>query len=110
AGGFVQIVDTVPGFSRAYNYNMSSGFSTKFYGMFGGMGRVQAVRHVVTPSVNFQYTPDFSADRYGFYRDFVSPTGQMTRYSIFENTVFGGPGNQRKDRKSTPSELQSREN
>src|SRR5690606_8591891 len=86
---------TVPGFSRAYNYNMSSGFSTKFYGMFGGVGRVQAVRHVVTPSVNFQYTPDFSADRFGFYRDFVSPTGQMTRYSIFENTVFGGPGNQR---------------
>ncbi len=95
AGGFVQIIDTVPGFSRAYNYSMSSGLSTKFYGMFGGMGRVQAVRHVVTPSVNFQYTPDFSTDQYGFYRDFVSPTGVMTRYSIFENTVFGGPGNQR---------------
>ncbi|SEM93635.1 LPS assembly outer membrane protein LptD (organic solvent tolerance protein OstA) [bacterium A37T11] len=89
--GYVQTVDTVRGFNRNYNYSISSGLSTKVYGMYGKIGKMQAMRHMITPSVNFNYTPDFSNPRYGFYRDFITPGGDTTNYSIYRNNVFGGP-------------------
>jgi len=93
AGGFVTVTDTVSGFSRAYDYSLSSGFSTKVYGMkeFKG-GKLAAVRHVITPSVNFNYRPDFSDERFGFYRRFQDANGNERQYSIYDGTVFGGPG------------------
>jgi hypothetical protein len=93
AGGFATVTDTVSGFSRAYDYAVSSGFSTKVYGMkeFKG-GKLAAVRHVITPSVNFNYRPDFSDERFGFYRRMQDAAGNLREYSIYEGTVFGGPG------------------
>lgn len=90
--GFSSSRDTVSGFERAYDYSMSAGLSTKIYGMYPKMGKIQAIRHVITPSVNLNYRPDFSDPRFGFYRDFVSDNGVVERYSIFENGIFGGPG------------------
>src|SRR5690606_13181138 len=58
--GYSTIIDTVSGFNRAYNYSLSSGFSTKVYGQKNFTGKLAAIRHVITPSVNFNYTPDFS--------------------------------------------------
>lgn len=92
AGGFVQNTDTVSGFSRAYDYSLSSGLSTKIYGMKEFKGKLAAIRHVITPSVNFNYRPDFSDPRFGFYRRFQDQTGQENIYSIYENSIFGGPG------------------
>lgn len=91
-GGFTTIIDTVSGFNRAYNYSLSSGFSTKIYGQKNFKGKLAAIRHVLTPSVNFNYTPDFSDDRFGFYRRFVNANGIEELYSIYEGAVFGGPG------------------
>jgi hypothetical protein len=90
--GFTTIIDTISGFNRAYNYSLSSGFSTKIYGQKNFKGKLAALRHVLTPSVNFNYTPDFSDDRFGFYRRFVNANGMEELYSIFEGAVFGGPG------------------
>ncbi|WP_239018738.1 putative LPS assembly protein LptD [Sphingobacterium corticibacterium] len=90
--GFSATRDTVGGFERAYDYSMSAGLSTKVYGMYPKMGKVEAIRHVITPSVNLNYRPDFSDARYGFYRDFVNDNGVVERYSIFEGGIFGGPG------------------
>lgn len=90
--GFSATRDTVSGFERAYDYSMSAGLSTKIYGMYPKMGKVEAIRHVVTPSVNINYRPDFSDPRFGFYRDFVNDNGVNERYSIFEGGIFGGPG------------------
>ncbi|TZF84134.1 LPS-assembly protein LptD [Pedobacter sp. BS3] len=86
--------DTISGFSRAYNYSISSGFSTKIYGMKNfKKGNLVAIRHVITPSASFVYTPDFGADRYGFYRDkVIDPAGTIQRYSIYDGAIFGGPG------------------
>lgn len=90
--GYKTLIDTVQGFNRAYNYSLSSGFSTKIYGQKNFKGKLAAIRHVVTPSVNFNYTPDFSSDRFGFYRRFTNPNGMEDVYSIYEGSVFGGPG------------------
>lgn len=69
--------DTVMGFYNVYNFNASVSMSTKLYGFyipfrkwFGD--KVDRFRHVMTPSLSFNYNPDFSnpmwAKRYGgFY-------------------------------------------
>lgn len=90
--GYQDMTDTIQGFRRAYDYSFSTGLSTKIYGMYPKMGKIEAIRHIVTPSINFNYRPDFSDPRYGFYRDYLNQNGVMTQYSIFQNGVYGGPG------------------
>ena len=89
--GYINARDTVPGFRRAYDYGVSSGLSTKIYGMYPKIGKIEAIRHVVTPSINFNYRPDFADSRYGYYRDWIDETGRLSNYSIFEGAIFGGP-------------------
>lgn len=87
-------LDTVTGFRRAAEYNIRSGVSTKFYGMVNfKRGKLVAIRHVVTPNIGVAYTPDFSEDRYGYYQNYrTNQRGDMQKYSIFENSLYGGPG------------------
>jgi lipopolysaccharide assembly outer membrane protein LptD (OstA) len=93
------ITDTVNGFKRAYAYNLSTGVSTKVYStIFFKKGNLIAIRHVMTPSISFNYNPDFSNPSYGFYKTAVSNatipypyTSQS--YSIFEDG-FPSPGRQ----------------
>ncbi|NEU07076.1 LPS-assembly protein LptD [Flavihumibacter sp. R14] len=90
----IPVIDTIPGFSRAYDYSMNSGFSTKFYGTKRfKKGKLEAIRHVITPSVSFNYRPDFGDDRFGYYRNVVTNTkGDILRYSIYNGGVYQGPG------------------
>ncbi len=90
------VIDTVPGFARAYTYSFSTGLSTKLYGMVNfKKGRLVALRHVATPSVSFNYNPDFGSDQFGYYRNVenapANAQGQLPRYSIFQNGVYGSP-------------------
>lgn len=89
--GYVDVTDTIAGFRRAYDYSFSSGLSTKIYGMYPKMGKIEAIRHVVTPSINFNYRPDFSDPRFGFYREYINAQGALTEYSIFQNGMYGSP-------------------
>ena len=96
-----EVVDTLQGFYNNYNWNFSVSASTKLYGfyvpnrkLFGD--KIQAVRHVFTPSVSFSYAPDFSASRYGFW-DVYQKTDKdgnvsMVEYNQYQGTLFGGPG------------------
>ncbi|MVN89649.1 putative LPS assembly protein LptD [Mucilaginibacter aquatilis] len=92
------LVDTVQGFSRAGEYSLNGGFSTKVYNtlQFKGNGALRAIRHVMTPSLSFNYRPDFGDPAYGYFRRAVSDavvpypaTSQL--YSIYERAVYGGP-------------------
>lgn len=97
-GDNVLIVDTVQGFKRAGDYSISSGFSTKLYStVLFKKGSLKAIRQVITPNVSFQYRPNFADPKYGYYNTIVSnatiPYPYTTQtYSIFEQSVFGGPG------------------
>ncbi len=89
--------DTVPGFRRAGSYNLSTGLSTKLYGTlnFKG-GRLKAIRHTLTPSISFNYRPDYNNDSYGYFKNVVSNPAipypyALTRYSIFDQSLYGGP-------------------
>jgi lipopolysaccharide assembly outer membrane protein LptD (OstA) len=88
------VTDTVSGFSRAYDYSLSTGLSTKVYGIKNfKKGNLMALRHVMTPSVSLNYRPDFSQSKYGFFRQYDSaPVGSSDlSYSIYEGTLYGGP-------------------
>jgi hypothetical protein len=82
------------GFYRTYSWSVSGGLSTKLYGVFevkrkpGKTGWLQAIRHMVTPTVGFSYAPDFKHPRYGFY-DYVqnSANGGVMEYM----PVLGSP-------------------
>ena len=91
AAGYKQRIDTVQGFNRAYDYSVSTGLSTKIYGMYPKIGKIQAIRHVVTPSINLNYRPDFSDPKYGFYQHYNDQYGNRNVYSIFSQGVYGSP-------------------
>jgi len=91
------VVDTVPGFQRAGEYSVSTGFSTKLYGMMTfKKGWLKAIRHVMTPSISFSYRPDYTGLDYAFNKSIVSNATVpypvvYQRYSIFEQSIYGGP-------------------
>lgn len=90
------VEDTVAGFSRAWQYSTGVSMGTKIYGMFnfGKDKAIQAIRHVLTPSISFNYNPDFSDPRYGFYKTYQSTpdSNKFQKYSIYERGIYGGPG------------------
>lgn len=86
--------DTTKGFYRIYDYGASIDLSTIIYGMYSfGEGKaINAIRHVVTPSIGFSYTPDFSAAKYGFYKPVQkNAAGDVEYYSPYQDGIFGGP-------------------
>ena len=96
-----EVCDTVYGFNNVYNYSLSLGVSTKLYGfyipsrkLFGD--KIQAVRHVLTPSVSFNYAPDFGNHRYGYYdtyqRTNADGSVDLVEYSPYQGQLFGVPG------------------
>lgn len=93
--------DTVTGFNRVYNYNMSVSANTTLYGFYQPAGflknsRVQMVRHVFKPTVSFTYAPDFGSDRYGYYESYtyMDDNGEIrtVEYSPYEGSLYGVPG------------------
>ena len=92
-GGIV--LDTVSGFESYRTYNFSTSLGTTLYGLFNFSkdSKIQAIRHVVRPSVSYNINPAF--DRY--YDEFQIPltaneaAGEIVQYSRFENTLYGAP-------------------
>ncbi len=82
------------GFANAFNANASTGVNTTIYGMIQiKKGPIMAFRHVLKPSVSYVYTPNFGAPGWGYWRTIENDTSRIPgKYSIFEKTVYGGPG------------------
>lgn len=89
----------VSGFANAIDFSMSSSLNTRIYGMyqFKGNGLIKAIRHMVTPSVSFYYTPDWGAPGLGYYRTIDNDTNltNPVSYSIFQGSVYGSPPGQK---------------
>jgi lipopolysaccharide assembly outer membrane protein LptD (OstA) len=80
-------------FRAAREYSAGITAQTRIYGMFQfARGPVAAFRHVITPSAGFSYRPDFSQERYGYFKTVqADTTGRTLTYSVFQNSVFGSP-------------------
>lgn len=93
------VIDTVRGFRANRDVSFSSSLSTRIYGMFNlKYGPVKALRHVINPSLSFNYRPDFGDARYDYWRSYTDSTGYVHRYSIFEQSLYGGPSDGRSGR------------
>ena len=56
------------GFYTARDFNAGVSFSTRIYGMkLFKSGKLRGIRHVVTPTVAFNYHPDFGASPFNYY-------------------------------------------
>ena len=96
-GAQVARQDTLYGFYNVYDWHMSLSASTKLYGfwvpnkkVFGD--KIQAIRHVITPSLTFSYAPDNGSRYYETYQK-TNPDGsvELVEYSPFANSLFGVP-------------------
>ena len=94
-------VDTVNGFYNIYDWNLTLSATTKLYGMyipnrkiFGD--KINAIRHVLTPTVSFTYAPGFGSERYGYYRTYQKTDAEgnvsLVEYSPYTGTLYSPPG------------------
>ncbi|VBB48153.1 conserved exported hypothetical protein [uncultured Paludibacter sp.] len=104
-----EVIDTLYGFYRNYNFNLGVSANTTLYGFYTPIpaifgDKIQKIRHVITPSIGFGYNPDFSDPFWGFWDSYVR-TRQVTdaegnttivvdqvHYSKYQGTMYGGPG------------------
>ncbi len=89
------VIDTVQGFDSYRTYDLHAGLQTTLYGIFkfGKDHKIQAIRHVIKPSLTYSYQPSFGQ----FYDTYLVPGSlsadpEIVEYSRFENTLFGAPG------------------
>lgn len=85
----------INGFDSFRTYNFSTNLGTTIYGVFdfGKDKKIQAIRHVMRPSISYNINPAF--DQYYETYEVVSADGLTTNeveYSRFEQSLFGAPG------------------
>ncbi len=94
-GAVVQ--DTINGFDSYRTYNFSVSLGTTLYGTFqlGKDKKIQAIRHVIRPSISYSINPAF--DQY--YDTYTVPVTadptineEIKEYSRFEGSLYGAPG------------------
>ena len=96
--------DTVFGFNRVYDYRFSVSANTKLYGiyqptklwikLFGD--KLIMTRHVFSPTISYNMSPDFGAKEYGYYDTYVytDKNGEVrtVEYSPYSGSLYGVPG------------------
>ncbi|HTP13401.1 MAG TPA: putative LPS assembly protein LptD, partial [Bacteroidota bacterium] len=65
--------------------------STKFFGLLQpGVLGITGIRHTVTPTLSYVFSPDFSDLGYGYYSTYRDTSHLLHKYSLFANQVYGG--------------------
>jgi len=85
------VSDTIKGFNPFREFSTGASLSTKVYGMLNfKKGNIKAIRHVMTPSVSYNYRPDFGS----FYEEVQQSADpeDLLEYSPFANGIYGNPG------------------
>ena len=86
-------VDTIQGFSRAGSWSTGASLNTRLYGFVPfNRGKIKAIRHVLTPSVSFSYSPNFRDEKYGVLKEVqIDSLGNTELLSKYENFAYGSP-------------------
>jgi hypothetical protein len=90
------VTDTLRGtfYGHSFKPSISASFSPQIFGTytFKPESRVQAIRHVMKPSVGFSYIPALERLSSDLYRTVQKDTlGNVTEYSIFDGNIYGTP-------------------
>ena len=89
-----QVVDDpLRGFFTFRQFSFNTGLSTTVYGtkQFRPGGYLGAIRHALTPSISYNYRPDFSDISFGYFDTYLDSLGIERTYTPFERGVFGRP-------------------
>ena len=97
-GAYVR-TDTLEGFQTATDYVLNADFKTRLYAMVQlNKFPIRAIRHVITPSIGYSLRPDYSKNKYGYYKTVQTDTvGGIETYSIFNGGanawtgIYGSP-------------------
>lgn len=90
-----EVVDTISGFDSYRTYNFNTSIGTTIYGTmnFDPDSKIQAIRHVIRPSISYNVNPGFDY----YYDNYLIPEGpgreeREVSYSRFQGTLYGAPG------------------
>jgi hypothetical protein len=89
-------------YGQAFNPSINMSYNPQIFGMYtftNPNSRVQAIRHVVKPTVSFAYIPAITGLSSSMYDQHVQidTTGKRFQdYSIYEGNIFGTPSLSRK--------------
>lgn len=97
-----EVSTDIYGFDSYRTFSASTGLSTVIYGtkIFGNEDDdklIKGIRHMMTPSLSFSYTPDFGSDTWGYYDNYIIEVrddqreDEVVKYSRFEDGLYGAP-------------------
>ncbi|MBS7410919.1 MAG: LPS-assembly protein LptD, partial [Muribaculaceae bacterium] len=95
-----EVLDTIYGFYNVFDFNASLTFDTKIYGFYTPLkflgDKIKMIRSVMSPSVSFSASPDFSKPFWGYYGsyNYQDAAGNLInkKYNHFSNGIFGSVG------------------
>lgn len=95
------VTDTLRGlfYGQAINPSIGASFNPQVFGTytFKPESRIQTIRHVMKPSVSFNYVPSFEALSSDMYKTVQSDTlGNTREYSIYEGNIYGTPASSKR--------------
>jgi len=92
------VIDTTKGifYGQSINPSISTSYSPQIFGTYtftNPDSRIQAIRHVIKPSVGFNYIPFLEGLSSKMYRQVQLDTTETryADYSIFEGNIYGTP-------------------
>ncbi len=91
SGKNIVVKDTIQGFNAITNYTGAVGLTTRIYGtkIFGKTHRIQAIRHVINPSIGMSFQPDFGAPQYNYWQRFDMIDSKGTRQTVYKSRHDG---------------------
>ncbi len=86
------------GFRSYRTFGTALNLTTTLYGManFEKEGQdkmIKAIRHMISPTLSYSYSPNFSSDSWGYYGTYIDENGKKVKYSYFNGGVLGDPSN-----------------
>ncbi|MBI2428292.1 MAG: LPS-assembly protein LptD [Ignavibacteriales bacterium] len=85
------IAEDRKGFEAVRSFNTGVSMSTKLYGILQPpIPGVAGLRHTVLPSITYNYQPDFSDPKFGYYIAYKDKLGQEQKFNRFQKEIYGG--------------------
>jgi len=86
------------GLKPLFEYNLGVSMQTKIFGTLQfKKGWLRGIRHVITPSVGFNYTPNFSTKQWNYFDSLrtldLLGKWNSSLYSKYEGAILGYPSN-----------------
>lgn len=92
---FGTVIDSVVfGFKPLRKFNTGLSMDTKLFGtLLFKRGPLRGIRHIMTPSVGFNFTPDYTAPNWGYFKTVQQDNrfpDETLEYSIFTEGLYAG--------------------